>query len=308
MKRKLGGAAIIGGIATVLTILLDSILEFVFWHIIYNTSLGLNDTVYLISYNISNYLLPPIASFVGMFVAIMVYRKITVKRSLTTKKVLLVSALTGIVNTAAGIVYAAALKFVGFSPVIRPIISFILFTAGALFITMKSSTPNHTGNENAQTGNEAKNIQKAITNNTISEKAQFAYNRKLIALSETATQIDEVIEAKLFAQAVELQLLKSPASATFCELEEMTVAFVDGNYIVSGYVDSQNSYGAMIRSPFKLTVYKQDGIWQAANKFVSTSATIGARVFSKTLLYWIIGIILSAASFVVIYYLNYWVF
>ena len=88
----------------------------------------------------------------------------------------------------------------------------------------------------------------------------------------------------------------------------MTVAFVDGNYIVSGYVDSQNSYGAMIRSPFKLTVYKQDGIWQAANKFVSTSATIGARVFSKTLLYWIIGIILSAASFAVIYYLNYWVF
>ncbi|MBQ3507272.1 MAG: hypothetical protein IJA91_01875 [Clostridia bacterium] len=303
MKRKLGGAAIIGGIASVLTILLDLIVGFVFWHIIYNTSLGLNNTVYLIGYDISNYLLPPIVSFVGMLVAIMVYKKITVKRSLTTKKVLLVSALTGIVHAAAWIFVIVPLVIW-----LRFIISFILFTAGALFITMKSSTPNHTGNENAQAGNEAKNIQKAITNNTVSEKAQFAYNRKLIALSETATQIDEVIEAKLFAQAVELQLLKSPASATFCELEEMTVAFVDGNYIVSGYVDSQNSYGAMIRSPFKLTVYKQDGIWQAANKFVSTSATIGARVFSKTLLYWIIGIILSAASFAVFYYLNYWVF
>ena len=301
MKRKLGGAAIIGGIASVLAILLVSILGFVFWYIFFNTPLILSNTAYLISYYISDYLVPPIASFVGMFVAIMVYRKITVKRSLTTKKVLLVSALTGIVHAAAWI-------FVGVPLVIQFIISFILFTAGALFITMKSSTPNNAGNENAQTGNEAKNVQTSTTNNTISEKAQFAYNKKLVALSETATQIDEVIEAKLFAQAVELQLLKSPASATFCELEEMTVAFVDGNYIVSGYVDSQNSYGAMIRSPFKLTVYKQDGIWQAANKFVSTSATIGARVFSKTLLYWIIGIILSAASFAVIYYLNYWVF
>ena len=128
MKRKLGGAAIIGGIASVLAILLVSILGFVFWYIFFNTPLILSNTAYLISYYISDYLVPPIASFVGMFVAIMVYRKITVKRSLTTKKVLLVSALTGIVHAAAWI-------FVGVPLVIQFIISFILFTAGALFIT-----------------------------------------------------------------------------------------------------------------------------------------------------------------------------
>ena len=114
----------------------------------------------------------------------------------------------------------------------------------------------------------------------------------------------EEIQAKLFARAVELQQLKSPASAQFGELEEMFVTEIDENvYSVSGYVDAHNSFGAMVRTKFDLKVFKdEDGTWKNANKFISTEASIAGTVVSHTILYWVLGIIGTIITLAVSYF------
>ena len=118
---------------------------------------------------------------------------------------------------------------------------------------------------------------------------------------ETEITVDEATEAKMFAKSVELKLLKAPATAKFCDLSEMTAIKTNDIYTVSGYVDSQNSYGAMIRTPFMLRVTKGAEGWKSVDKFVSTQAAVGKTVAKNMILYWIIGIILSLVTFAIIY-------
>lgn len=139
------------------------------------------------------------------------------------------------------------------------------------------------------------------TNYTMSNMAQNAFNQKKEEAENANVDMDIITEAKLFAQSVELQLLKAPASAKFCSLEEMTVTEINGVYTVSGYVDSQNSYGAMIRTPFVLKVYKDETGWKSADKFQSTQASINKQVASNMLLYWIIGLIGAGITFAIMY-------
>ena len=47
--------------------------------------------------------------------------------------------------------------------------------------------------------------------------------------------------------------LKSPSSAKFCPLHEFQIVESGANLYVSGYVDSQNGFGAMLRNKFKVT-------------------------------------------------------
>lgn len=50
-------------------------------------------------------------------------------------------------------------------------------------------------------------------------------------------------------------LLKSPGSAIFCSSDELIIIPQGGNnYKVSGWVDSQNSFGALLRSEFEYYV------------------------------------------------------
>lgn len=50
--------------------------------------------------------------------------------------------------------------------------------------------------------------------------------------------------------------LVSPSSAKFCPFKELRIQDDYPNYVVRGYVDSQNSFGAMIRSDFVVTMKK----------------------------------------------------
>ena len=83
----------------------------------------------------------------------------------------------------------------------------------------------------------------------VNNKAQYDYQQKINAYREVVGEDPtEETEAMLFAQAIELQLLKAPASAQFCALEQMSFGILpNGAYRVSGFVDAQNSYGAMVR-------------------------------------------------------------
>ena len=132
----------------------------------------------------------------------------------------------------------------------------------------------------------------------MSQKAQYTYAKLKEEYDQGALAADEITEAKLFAQAVETQLLKAPASAVFCDLQEMVAVPQNGGYVVSGHVDSQNSYGAMVRTPYKITVIKQDGEWKNADKFISTEASMQSKFAAR----WVLYLVISALSTLALYW------
>ena len=175
-------------------------------------------------------------------------------------------------------------------------IAYLIIGAIRLYQGSKSDTTDEEINEKPKKA--------AFTaNEEMSQKAQYAYTNFRNEYEQGATAIDEVAEAKMFAKAVQLQLLKTPASAVFCSMEEMSVLPIgDGAYSVSGYVDSQNSYGAMLRNQFNLTVFKdENGIWKNANRFISTAASINSSIISHTILWWVLGIIGTIITLAVSY-------
>ncbi len=125
--------------------------------------------------------------------------------------------------------------------------------------------------------------QNPTPNSEISSKAQFDFQQKLNDYRDNFGEPNEETEAKLFAQAVELQLLKSPASAKFGALEQTGVTkLTNGAYLIAGFVDSQNSYGAVVRTNFSLTVFNDGAGWKCADQFVPTgtaSSGGGVRAF-----------------------------
>ncbi len=125
-----------------------------------------------------------------------------------------------------------------------------------------------------------------------SELAWLQFNKK----KEEYSQLSERDAAALFAQCVELQVLKAPATAVFPGFDEMIVNGSGGHYSVSGFVDSQNSYGATIRSQYTYNVeVDENGKWKCTDQFVDSSAKINQQVnsqmVSNTILWWVLGII-----------------
>ena len=121
-----------------------------------------------------------------------------------------------------------------------------------------------------------------------SELAWLQFSKK----SSEYQYLSERDAAALFAQCVELQVLKAPASAVFPSFEEMVVNGSNGHYSVSGFVDSQNSYGATIRSTYTYNVEKDCyGKWRCTDKFVDSSSQINSQMVGNTIIWWILGII-----------------
>lgn len=158
----------------------------------------------------------------------------------------------------------------------------------------------------------------------ISSIAEIQFSKKKAEMEENGTLFSEKDEAALFTQYVELQLLKAPASAKFPPLDEMFVnENEDGSYKVSGFVDSPNSYGTMLRTQFTYNVKKEDGKWVCLETFVDSEEQkrqqlrqealedsakmqqqIDSSMTSHTVLWWVLGIIGSIIS-AVIFYLQY---
>lgn len=68
----------------------------------------------------------------------------------------------------------------------------------------------------------------------------------------TARHSDE--DAFYCATLIVEDYLKAPSTAKFCKLSDATVTHLgNGEYMVTGWVDAENSYGAMIRSDFVVT-------------------------------------------------------
>lgn len=297
MNSKYGRAAILAGISTVLVVFLSSILSSIINGIILRNGIAY-DTIEVI------YLVVGIfESAVAFLLAVYFGSKLLLQKNVPFVKILLYSIAGGFLESLLlysvnGAVSQNTGRGLG---AVSYILSFAIFYVFALLVdkTIINASSNANSASDLQNPSQAP---KATANEDISLRAQYAFNQKLAEQNAGATIVDDVVEAKLFAQAVELQLLKAPATAQFCALEEMTVTSANGIYVVSGYVDSQNSYGAIIRTPFKLTVFKENGNWKSADKIISTSASIQGKVMSNTLAWWILGIVGSIVTFLFYYF------
>lgn len=73
------------------------------------------------------------------------------------------------------------------------------------------------------------------------------------------------IDAQVWAKQFVEQRLKAPSTAKWQDSADVAVAKVAGSknkWLVQGYVDSQNSYGAMLRMQYWATMNKKtDGSW-----------------------------------------------
>ena len=76
--------------------------------------------------------------------------------------------------------------------------------------------------------------------------------------------------AQVMAQYFIEQRLTSPASAEYQPFWDSMQKINDTTFTVYGYVDSQNGYGAMMRSSYSciMTVYPYKEIWKCENLII----------------------------------------
>ncbi|MBR3893861.1 MAG: hypothetical protein IKJ35_01810 [Clostridia bacterium] len=156
----------------------------------------------------------------------------------------------------------------------------------------------------------------------VSAIAEIQFSKKKAEMEANGVTFNEKEEAALYAQLIELQLLKVPTSAIFPPLDEMFVqGNEDGTYSVSGFVDAPNSYGTMLRKQFSYQVKKVDGKWTCLDTFIDSQEyereklraekmkdmmeiqeKVDSTITNNTFLWWILGIIGSIISAVIFYF------
>ena len=67
------------------------------------------------------------------------------------------------------------------------------------------------------------------------------------------------IESIVFAESVIEKILKAPSTAKFVDVEAYELSNEKDVWAVNGYVDSQNSFGAMIRNQWEVQLDYRDG-------------------------------------------------
>lgn len=73
--------------------------------------------------------------------------------------------------------------------------------------------------------------------------------------------IGDEIELHTQAQQFVLQTLKAPSTAKFPALPSQVVDLGDGQYKIVSYVDSQNSFSAMLRSDWSVVMKLNMNVW-----------------------------------------------
>ena len=66
--------------------------------------------------------------------------------------------------------------------------------------------------------------------------------------------------------------LKAPLTAVLCGIDEMRITCQNGVYSIAGYVSSQNSYGAMIKTDFSAQATRVGDNWVISNVKVGVQA------------------------------------
>lgn len=89
--------------------------------------------------------------------------------------------------------------------------------------------------------------------------------------------------------------LKAPITAVLCSIEEMTITQNHGEYEIQGYVNSQNSYGAMVATDFTVKAVYANNSWVITNSKIGVKlAKNFAKNFTASYIAFIIfGIVMS---------------
>lgn len=77
-------------------------------------------------------------------------------------------------------------------------------------------------------------------------------------LSDYTFTLEEMSQLELSAEKAVKSILKAPSTAKFPNMNEWGFAKKDGKIYIQSYVDSQNSFGAMLRSNFQITLNAND--------------------------------------------------
>ena len=96
------------------------------------------------------------------------------------------------------------------------------------------------------------------------------------------------------------KVLKAPATARFCNKEDLVITKQNGVYTVSGWVDSQNSYGAFIRTKLSIKIVCEDGL--LIIKSHASKSAVKSFLGNMAARY-IFAIIITIISFALIYLL-----
>ena len=97
--------------------------------------------------------------------------------------------------------------------------------------------------------------------------AAFIFIAAFVPKSEHATKeyrVDENISAFVMSQEFVKRVLKAPSTASFPHIYDEGVTVEDryGVYVVSAFVDSQNSFSAMIRNSCTCQLKKNGDKWE----------------------------------------------
>ena len=108
--------------------------------------------------------------------------------------------------------------------------------------------------------NSVENRHKRLKDNNFNQKARKDF-QKIIKSNYSDIKLSEQQEAILFSQAYKLLGLKNPSTAKFPEFDDYEIIKNGDAYIINGYTDATNSYGAQIREKYTLEVLKKNDEW-----------------------------------------------
>lgn len=143
-------------------------------------------------------------------------------------------------------------------------ITSIIFSFAYVFLTKSFLPDGNTGNNNVAANSTAPTSSTISTSNANYEVPTFT------APARTSAPVDMDALSVAILNAVRPSL-KAPLTAVLCSHEEMTISNTNGEYEIQGYVNSQNSYGAMIATDFTAKARYVNGNW------IITNSAIGVK-------------------------------
>lgn len=222
-------AAAIGGIATVISYFLGSILTALLPIRAY--------AVYLI--------VIAVKVFAGGILASLLYFKVIAKKPMPTGMAAAAAGISAVAIVAVQFLVMRRLFLTGTVAVLlNLVISFVVFFLTALLEV-----------KDLQTEEGVPAPAAAAPNYNYSQNTQNPYYQTANSKPENLEGLRESL-----LNAIK-PFLKAPITAVLCSEEEMTISNQNGTYSITGYVNSQNSYGAMIKTDFSATATFVNGTW-----------------------------------------------
>ena len=198
-----------------------------------------------------------IKNLLAIVVAGIVYSKLIAKSGINAGSLLAAAIVSTLVLTLFSLLVSGRLMLnATLSMVVNLFVSFIVFTLAGLLIVQNTKPAESRGGYTAA-GASADPAYSGSTGANCSN-FQSAYAQPDASSEDFAGLSDCLLK-------VIMPSLKAPVTAVLCPVDEMTITNNNGVYTVVGYVNSQNSYGAFIKTDFEATAARFGDTWAISN-------------------------------------------